>query len=153
MIQVRPAALTPFVQVLPKPELEQFLLGVAYDGDLVYATSILPPEFRIWQIDPVPATARGRTGGSIDVIRALPDPTGIVLGGFSAAALARTGDLDGSRQVDGRDLAALARSFGARDRATRYSAGADLDRDGFVGPRDLAILAREVGRPVRTRRH
>ena len=153
MIQVRPADPAPFVQVLPKPELEQFLLGVAYDGDLVYATSILPPEFRIWQIDPVPATARGRTGGSIDVIRALPDPTGIVLGGFSAAALARTGDLDGSRQVDGRDLAALARSFGARDRATRYSAGADLDRDGFVGPRDLAILAREVGRPARTRRH
>ena len=129
-------------------------MGIAYDGDRLYATSFQLPNFSIWEIDPVPATAAGREGSGADILQAIPDPTPVVprRGGFSAAAVARTGDLDGTQAVNGFDLAVLARSFGAERGTTRYAAGADLNRDGVIGPRDLAIFADAMSRPVRTRR-
>ncbi|MFQ5718934.1 MAG: dockerin type I domain-containing protein [Acidobacteriota bacterium] len=152
VIHVRPAAVQPFVQSFIKPGLEQFLLGVAYDGDILYAASILPPEFRIWQLDPTPAPAAGRPGSGLDVLSERPDPTNIVLGGFSAAALARPGDLDGNAVVNGFDLAALSRRLGARDGETRYRAGADLNRDGRIDATDLNTLLPDPRAPHRARR-
>jgi N-acetylneuraminic acid mutarotase len=54
--------------------------------------------------------------------------------GFSAA------DIDQSLRVDGLDLAALARAFGARSGEFRYAPRADLDRSGAVDGDDLALL-------------
>jgi hypothetical protein len=52
----------------------------------------------------------------------------------------RAADIDNSLRVDGFDLAALGRAFGARSGEPRYSPAADLDRSGAVDGDDLALL-------------
>jgi lysophospholipase L1-like esterase len=58
------------------------------------------------------------------------------------------GDVDRDGRVDGNDLVRLARAFGARLGAPRYSASADLNSDGVVDGVDLAILASNFGRSI-----
>ena len=53
---------------------------------------------------------------------------------FEAVFLARRSDIDGDRQVDALDLAALLASWGAA------GGEADIDDDGTVGASDLAVL-------------
>jgi lysophospholipase L1-like esterase len=57
-----------------------------------------------------------------------------------------TGDLDRSGRVDGADLVAFARRFGARRNESRYLAAADFNDDGSIDGVDLAALAANFGR-------
>jgi len=56
------------------------------------------------------------------------------------------GDLDTDGRVDGADLVAFARRFGARRSDGLYLAAADLNRDDIIDGEDLAILASNFGR-------
>lgn len=56
-----------------------------------------------------------------------------------------TGDLDRSGRVDGADLVAFARRFGARRNDARYLAAADFNNDGLTDGVDLAALAANFG--------
>ena len=56
------------------------------------------------------------------------------------------GDLDESGRVDGADLVAFARVFGASAGSGRYDRDADFDDDGDVDGEDLAALAANFGR-------
>ena len=57
-----------------------------------------------------------------------------------------TGDLDRSGRVDGADLVAFARRFGARSTEQRYLAAADFNGNGVIDGVDLAALAANFGR-------
>ena len=57
-------------------------------------------------------------------------------------------DWDHSGRVDGLDLAALGRAFGASNGDPRYDATLDFTQDGIIDGDDLAILASEFGRSV-----
>ncbi|HZT09647.1 MAG TPA: PQQ-dependent sugar dehydrogenase, partial [Actinomycetota bacterium] len=57
-------------------------------------------------------------------------------------------DWDGSGRVDGIDLAALGRAFGASNGDPRYDATLDFSQDGIIDGDDLAILASEFGRSL-----
>ena len=70
-------------------------------------------------------------------LTSMPDPTEIVLGGFSAADVAMRGDIDGNLRVDGFDLAALARVFPTSLGDPDFRRAADLDRDNDVDEDDL----------------
>lgn len=63
-----------------------------------------------------------------------------------AGTIFLAGDLDEDGRVDGTDLAALARAFGARRQDSRYLAAADLNDDDLVDGVDLAQLATNFGR-------
>ncbi|MFQ5669362.1 MAG: dockerin type I domain-containing protein [Acidobacteriota bacterium] len=164
ILHLRPAAADPLFNVVSKPNLRQidpgqfspgldgFLLGLGFDGESLYATSISPP-FLVWRLNVFPATSTGAAGlpRRLDVLSAVPDPTPAVpFGGFTGADTALRGDLDGSLRVDGFDLAALARVFGTGSGAAEFLAAADLDRDGSVDGGDLAILAAFFGRGLVT---
>ncbi|MCI0346359.1 MAG: GDSL-type esterase/lipase family protein, partial [Chloroflexi bacterium] len=56
------------------------------------------------------------------------------------------GDLDRSGRVDGADLVAFGRAFGALEGSGRYERAADFDRDGDIDGEDLAVLAANFGR-------
>lgn len=56
-----------------------------------------------------------------------------------------TGDLDEDGRVDGKDLVALAISFGSRRGETRFARAADFDGNGIVDGGDLAALAMNFG--------
>lgn len=56
------------------------------------------------------------------------------------------GDLDLDGRVDGVDLVAFARRFGASRGDGRYAAGADFDDNGVIDGADLARLAANFGR-------
>jgi len=139
-------ALLQFNPTLPAAGIDQFIVGLGYDGEDVYATSIVAPDFRIWRIDPVPATDGGVSTTRLDVMTTDPDPTPVIFGGFSAADVAMRGDMDGTLRVDGFDLAFLARVFGTSAGNPAFRAGADLDRDDDVDGDDLNILAAYFGR-------
>ena len=139
-----------FDAAIISPGLDRFIVGLGYDGENLYATSIVAPGFRIWRIDPKPATDGGVPTARLDVMTSALDPTPVVpfFGGFSAADVAMRGDINGSLRVDGFDLAFLARQFmtSAAGSGTAFKAGADLDRDGDVDGDDLTILAAYFGR-------
>ncbi|RMG45411.1 MAG: hypothetical protein D6718_07605 [Acidobacteria bacterium] len=61
---------------------------------------------------------------------------------------ASAADADRSGRVDGYDLAALGRAFGAAAGDPRYDPTVDLDRNGFVDGEDLALFAPEFGAEV-----
>jgi hypothetical protein len=138
-------SLAQFDPTLQRPGLDQFLTGLGFDGESLYATSISAPDYRIWRINPVPATNPAGPSLRLDVLDTQPDPTPRVFGGFSAAAVALRGDLDGTLRVDGFDLAALARVF-PTPQVDDISRAADLDRDSDVDGDDLTILAAFFGR-------
>ena len=157
---LRPAnQANPLVNVFRKPSLKQFdpegiispgldqtIVGLGYDGESLYATSITAPDFRVWRIEPEPATDAAGPSTRLDVMTSMPDPTPIVLGGFSAADVAMRGDIDGNLRVDGFDLAALARVFPTSLGDPDFRRAADLDRDDDVDEDDLTILAAYFGR-------
>ncbi len=58
------------------------------------------------------------------------------------------GDLDSDGRVDGQDLIAFARRFGAVQGQARYAAAADFNRDGTINGTDLAVLADNFGRSL-----
>jgi hypothetical protein len=164
IIHLHPADLAnPVVNFFTKPGLKQFDPGITspgldqingglgYDGEDLYATSLVAPDYRIWRIDPLPATDGGAPTTRLDVMTTDPDPTPNrpffpFFGGFSAAAVAMRGDINGSLRVDGFDLASLARAFGSSAGNPAFKAGADLDRDDDVDGDDLNILAAYFGR-------
>lgn len=63
-------------------------------------------------------------------------------------AVALNGDLDDDGRVDGQDLIAFARRFGAVQGQPRYLAAADFNRDGAINGTDLAVLADNFGRSL-----
>jgi len=67
---------------------------------------------------------------------------------YTAGTAFLGGDIDRDGRVDGNDLVRLARAFGARLGASRYSASADLNADGVVDGVDLAVLASNFGRSI-----
>lgn len=67
---------------------------------------------------------------------------------YTAGTAFLGGDIDRDGRVDGNDLVRLARAFGARLGAARYSASADLNADGVVDGVDLAVLASNFGRSI-----
>ena len=104
-----------------------------------------PLEYRLWRLNPFPATDRSEPSHRLDALDVRLDPTTLVPGGFSAAAVALRGDLDGSLRVDGFDLAAFARVFPTAQ-VDASSRAADLDRDEDVDGDDLTIFAAFFGR-------
>ena len=66
--------------------------------------------------------------------------------GDACEVAALLADTDHSGIVDGIDLAALGRAFGALSGEPRYDADVDLDRDGQVDGADLALLAASFGK-------
>ena len=139
-------SLKQFDPAVISPGLDQFIVGLGYDGEDLYAASIVAPDFRIWRIDPLPATDGSGPTTRLDVMTTDPDPTPVVFGGFSAVDVAMRGDINGSLRVDGFDLASLARAFGTSAPNPAFKAGADLDRDDDVDGDDLNILAAYFGR-------
>jgi lysophospholipase L1-like esterase len=63
-----------------------------------------------------------------------------------AGTVIHAGDLDEDGRVDGADLIAFARAFGARRNERRYRGGADINDDDVVDGLDLAALAANFGR-------
>lgn len=57
-----------------------------------------------------------------------------------------TGDIDRDGRVDGKDLIALALTFGARSGESRFATFADLNRDGRIDGEDLSFVTANFGR-------
>jgi hypothetical protein len=167
ILHLRPMDPEPLANYFPKPGLTQFdpilqsgldeqLQGIGFDGQALYTCSFSPVdpepgvagndlEYRLWRLNPFPATDRSEPSHRLDALDVRLDPTTLVPGGFSAAAVALRGDLDGSLRVDGFDLAALARVFPTAQ-VDASSRAADLDRDEDVDGDDLTIFAAFFGR-------
>ncbi|MGD0029071.1 MAG: dockerin type I domain-containing protein [Candidatus Bathyarchaeia archaeon] len=56
------------------------------------------------------------------------------------------GDLNGDGKVDGKDVAIVAKAFGAYPGHPRWDSTADLNGDGVVDALDLAIVAKNFGK-------
>jgi hypothetical protein len=167
ILHLRPMDAEPLANYFPKPGLTQFdpilqaeldeqLQGLGFDGQALYTCSFSPVdpepgvqgnplEYRLWRLNPYPATDRSGPSHRLDALDVRLDPTNLVPGGFSAAAVALRGDLDGNLRVDGFDLAAFSRVF-PTVQVDAASRAADLDRDEDVDGDDLTIFAAFFGR-------
>jgi glucose/arabinose dehydrogenase len=146
--------------------------GATIIGGPVYRATAFPSAYRDryyfgdWSDGWVRSATVGPSGGLSNVQMFIPDATGVVdivvspsgcltwVGisglGVRSACYGNTilADWDGSGRVDGVDLAALGRAFGAATGDPRYDATLDFTQDGIIDGDDLAILASEFGQSV-----
>ncbi|HEX4824464.1 MAG TPA: PQQ-dependent sugar dehydrogenase [Candidatus Polarisedimenticolaceae bacterium] len=140
-------------------------------GGPVYRAAAFPAAYRNryffgdWAAGWIRSAAVGPNGGLSDVQMFMPDASSVVdivvspagcltwvnnsgQGVHNACSGAIVADWDGSGRVDGIDLAALGRAFGAAIGDPRYDATLDFTQDGVIDGDDLAVLASEFGLSV-----